>query len=876
MTDTPDENFLNLENFLNGLEPAQYINKVSQSISDKTQNYHSSKYIDPAPYMATFGQIQTSLNRLSEECKRKRKILEKSVDEKEQTHYKNVIQQSGYASDLKSTFNQLNATVEKLGATKIEPLGEKLKKSLTIKESSNTLIKLTRAYNNFYTTGQPSTDLLKSNTETAKTLKQLISMSSKLSQGDQLPKGKETEKYIIEFATEFEGKMLNHLNSYYHAQNYDRLSLITEFLFEFNNGQNIVKVFIENHQFFGNIQKEKKDVNIDWLNQISDPYFSSYDMDKKNLDEFNKIKDAISYDIGPFVKIFGDNSERLILEYITDIFDKILTVKVETILNEAIKLNKLCYLRALQLCFNEIYHVISELKKKLQENSIDISVDLEKIQANIFQKHLNNESYFSLEKSNLESLIDELTKPFINHNLDVIKKQYLSEKINIVKEQQDIDGTEEDTNDEAVFISEDNQTLSSSQSLNSKGSSKSKNKHQFDFYLPNTRILKEKFHSAKKKIPRSNRLKKFVAHTPFMKNHEKNDNFSIMGFTSVKAPESSGSEVEFQVSLQISENIYKFVLESLIRSTGLVPLQMNQYTKEIFEIMLNKIGPSYISVGLGSLYHNNIYPFQPGFRSRSILDLDVNFLSQIRTVSLQLYVMSTVIKKSFYPLIDNSVILDKLSLSFNGYVQDVEIAVNVIIDEMIKLVETEIETILKSQSTTDYVTPHDDCTSACDQLCKFLEPLFQSIQTQIEFSSLLKMGIITKISSHLLSTLIFHFTKFSYNEYGITTLADDAVQYLSLFNVLRASINENKPDIDLSNPNQLLLLANDDKEYEDQQIEHIQNAFQILNDLPGLFNSSNNEQLKDFTNEGRLKYLKKDVLDKFINKRKAYQASLRL
>lgn len=872
------EKYLNLNNFLDNLEPAEYVDQVSKDISDLTRkqymNPHNAKYLNPNPYIKVFSQLQSNLNELNDECKKKRARLEQDVSKFEQIHYQNVIKQTSDATSIQSKFNELASTVEKLSVSKTEPLGERLDKVQKAKDNSESIIKITKAYNNFYTSDLPTTDLMKRNEKSAVILKQLLILSSKLATGDSLPNAKKTYDLIKKFGDDFENDLLESFRNKYRAKLYDQLYVTTKSLFAYNDGVNIVDFFIKNHPLLNQFEAEEfKDININWIHQLSDPYFDNYKIDNASMELLNVVKELLISQIEPITKAFQENADKVIIKFFKQVFEKVLGKRVDPILSKAHEINKLSYLRALQIFSTEIYDkVIIDLKLNLENDNKDLNNEIESIFLNLFSKYFKNESYFRLEKLNLEDLINGIIDPFINQNNEVIKKQLLSDKIEQFKDQQENELNDEDVLNDLngnSLTNDDRSSTHSSTVATSKLTISSRAMARFEFYLPDSRGVKEKFKSARQRVPRSKRFRKFVSKVPFMKGNDKsNDNFSIMGFSNPQS--SSSNKIDNVLSLEVTEKIFKFIIESLDRATGLVPNQMNQYTMELYELLLNKIGPSYISVGLASIYQNSIYPFLPGFRSKSINDLDVNFLSQFKIISLQLFVMSTIIKKSFYPLLNNDALLNKLSTSFNGYIQDVEIGFNIIIDEIIKLTESQIDSILKSQPLNDYIIPLDDCTDTCEQLCRYLENLFQSIQMSLKFSSPLKMNIISKISNYLLNSLIYQFTKFQFNDYGITTLTNDGIQYLSLFNILKANSLEYSNELDNSNSDkddESFHNLKDEIDLELNKIEDIQKAYQILNDLPGLFNSTSLQQLRDFANEGRLKYLKKDVLDKFVQKR---------
>jgi exocyst complex component 5 len=64
--------------------------------------------------------------------------------------------------------------------------------------------------------------------------------------------------------------------------------------------------------------------------------------------------------------------------------------------------------------------------------------------------------------------------------------------------------------------------------------------------------------------------------------------------------------------------------------------------------------------------------------------------------------------------------------------------------------------------------------------------------------------------------------------------------------------------------------AKESLRWEKEQLDQIQHAFKILNELPGLY-TCEPSSLKDFCSEGKLVDLKKDVIKDYIKNREDYQ-----
>ena len=893
-------NKITLESFTADVVPVDFINDISK-LADGTEadSYINTdngrvKYVDPVPYISSLKSVQEKLEQLMSECDKRKSVFENSTSNRETDHFNNVINQSSSAADLKSKFSELLTTVERLNSSKIDPLSEKLKKASCLKDNSSNIIFLMKCYNQFYKNGEPPFELLRDKknndtTDTAKTISLLVKLSSELSNDGALTKGKETHTLISEFATSFESDQLKSFNTYYQSKNFARLQNITKTLFAYNNGKNIVDFFVESHPIFVQMQGEvNHSVDAEYWKNINNPMNFQYELDESSLKLLEAARDTIVGEIDSITTIFQENAKMALSSLIGKLFDTIIRPRVQLLMKLANSEGKLCYLRILHLLSNNVsQHTILPLRSALLDKQIDLAIEFDKITISLFNDYLRDGMYFKIEKENSDTMIEALISPFEAANKDSFRDKKLTLAIEKARELEEADDVFSPS--EKITLDEGNSAYAPTSSVGTNSDtsfsppSQAGSRKNLEVYLPDTRILRDKVKSARNYVPSSQKLKKVTGITSFIKLNEKYSLFDRYKSTYSNTEPTNGfrkslsniavvtPQTKSQLSLDVTQSIYKIILEALTRSIDLAPSQINAYTVELFKLMLYKVGPSYIALGLESLYDNYIDSQSKNrgvFSRGSNNEIDLSFLSQFYSIFLQLYLLSTVVKNSFYPLISNDDDMNLVSDSFNSFLQNVEIGVNVILKESIDIVKSRIDAILSKQPPNDYSLSNDsDRTQTSEVMAMFLESVLRSALSELKFDSKLKIKFVSRISNYFLSALILHLSHLKVTMDGFTTLTHDLAQYILIFNNLKMEELGGNSLVkeDTSNTE-----AKESLRWEKEQLDQIQHAFKILNELPGLYTCEPNS-LKDFCSEGKLVDLKKDVIKDYIKNREDYQ-----
>lgn len=820
--DEDTKKLLTLDNFLGDLTVREFVDRLSkQNVQHKSRLNNGVEYLDPKPYIRTFELVQKELDKLSSECQSEKTRAEKRSRKAAAVHAQEVEILNENAASLNQRFNRLADSASRLHGGSIGPVGEKLAKANDIQDHTQQLMLLSRCYNELYQGKVPDQLVRYSPKEmgqTARLMRQLVELSTKLgSEEASLPKVAAARQTITKLAQNFESDQLDNFSKYYDKGDVDKTSDIARIMFEFNGGKSLIDLFIERSPMFGELtaQMEASQVPQQYWVQLGDPNFRDYELDKGTAGLLHSAAVQLASSVASTQEIFQSHSDKVVGALVSRLFQQIIRQRVSYLLNVASSYSKMAYLRILQLVSAEVYQTFVNTRDD------ELSPILEKASADLFLEYLADDNYFTVEKENLLQLLDAFIP-------DSEPKHALTERMTAYKEGHEDTYTRLD------------EELSSPAS-------------------PTGSSFKAR---AKKLIPYSKRLKKFTS-TSVANSGWREKLKRTMGSSSKLSPSTVAEIAVANVArtaaahdvapLEATEQMLNYVVESLNRSIELFPSKVNDYSMDIFEILLYKLGNSYIMAALDNLYYEDIVtPKQKltsFFGSGGKVNLD--FISQINTIAYQLYLLSIVVKKSFYPLLLSESVKSKLVGIFNSYFQDAEIGLNITLNTLVELVDETVKVILNSQSSDDFSPRNQnvviDKTETCEKLITFVDYALKTLHSHLESNASLEYELVSRITNLLLEDLIVHFTKYPVNSTGSLMLTQDVIHYISTlenydFDALRKKLDS------------------------DQTSDQIESRFQVLKELTNLF-SCQPELLKDLSNEGQLTSLKRSVLRRYIQQR---------
>lgn len=856
--DDETKRLLTLDHFLQDISIPEFVDRLSkQNVRYKSKFNNGVEYIDPKPYIRTFELVQKQLDKLSQECDSRKSRLEGQARSRAIRHSENVMKLNTDASTFEKKYDKLSQNVSKLYATKISPLQERLTQANSLKQHSDDLIMLTRCYNDYYTQSK-TPDMMQNYASTdikrvAHVLSNLLALSDKLAEDEaKMPNARVARELIEKDAHKFEDEQLKSFASYYKQKNVARTRAIADALFEFNGGANIVDLFVKNDAIFGKFRGSGQfSLGSDYWKQLGMPDNTGYGLDDDTSSLLESVSEQFDSELDTITEIFLQNSSTVLKSLITKLFTDIIQSRISYLVKLASSYSKLAFVRVLHLTSAETYHLtVSKMSTSLEKRKLDLGDVLDRCYINTFSPYLKEDSYFKVEKANLLALLSSLDMSKDPAMEKAVQKHALSDKIIAFKEKRTSDDPE----------SED-QMLKNVE-----------NSQQQDTF-------KEKA----KKLVSHGSIRHFTSISGFIHNSSWRERLRRSGMSSHLSMNSNASDDALDPSVPNSpvssrltplsrcQRMLSYVSEALNRCIELVPSKINEYSMDIFEIMMYKMGPSFILTEMEALYLNNVMlPRQKlnSFFGSSSVNIKLEFLSDFSSIVFQIYLFSLVVRKTFYPLLLNEGVKARIVNLFNGFVQDMEIALNITLDSIIDLVEANVDNILHGQNNEDYCPRTQniviDKTDTCDKLVQFMEYTLKCIRVYISPNPLFEFELIRRISSSLLMALIEHLRQVKVNSTGSLILTQDVIHYISIFDSFNFEDLKRKRDSAMKGVSTSIGST--------EEVNSIKDEFLVLKELANLF-SCQPELLKDLCNEGKLSSVKRSILREYIRNRIDFKES---
>ncbi|CCH43251.1 Exocyst complex component [Wickerhamomyces ciferrii] len=785
------QKLLSLDNFLDNLTVYEFIEELSKDHSLKSTEVNQLKYLDPKPFIRTFESTLNQLNKLNQEAAQKQAVLSQEVSKFELDHSRNVLSLTSRTESIQSQFKQLDDQISQVNSS-ITPFTESLTKTINTKERSIATISLVRIYNDFYSMGKSPelSSLMNGSTrdkiKCASISSQLIPLSSKLISND-LENSIHCHDVIIKFSETMEQTLLKDFNQFYKDNNIPQMKEIADILIDYNDGMTVIKNFINQHLFFLNTEDEENDDLMEnqkiWEN-LSNPFIhQNAVIDEFISSHFDKYSKIIQDETQVILKVFKNPIPVLQL-FIQRIFAQQIQSKIETFLKNSYSLNNLAYLRIL----NSLFTIMSSINKDLKDFFHDT----------IPGEHKIDELNLVLDQS--------FSDLFTSHLIDL--KYFELEKKNLESIFATITSKYEHLNEHKI-----------SNKLNAK--------------------LQGSTHEVQgeNEYENLNRRSKVGQFKNFMKSQLERSQ-SLNGRTSEdNLPQQQQQDDDAELNLKNVDDLLKSTVESLSRIIELTPTKISEYSLEILEILLIGLGKSYLDISLDITFTElHQQDFKPDL-------INFQYLSNIKTSSEILYLVSTCIRTIILPLSNNSPTLKTKMINLtNSYISRCEQSINLILKDTLTLCQDKIQNALSKQKKKDFLPKIgelvDTDTLPCELITNFLTDLYQQFQTHLNGDNL--NTLLFQLGDFLFLELFQHFKNFQINSTGGIVITKDIISYQTTI--------------------------------ESWGILELTKKFQLLRELANLF-TVQPELIQSLTKEGQLASVKPYVLRQFIMKRWDYSSS---
>ena len=228
-----------------------------------------------------------------------------------------------------------------------------------------------------------------------------------------------TREVLEKFSELLEQDLLKQFNNSYRRQNFDDMMECAKVLHDFNGGASVIAAFVNQHQFF--IDRDQlitDEVTTDgetWdqlANPDSDPPGVEASL-QSLIDEVKIIMQEESF----IIKRAFPYYETVLVKFIQRVFQQSIQQRLEMVLEKAITISSLAFLRSLHASRTYIGALVEDLKTHgLTEHpepcSAQISQSLDQQLEELFVPYLVGNSYIDREKRSLEEMYNSLLFKF--------------------------------------------------------------------------------------------------------------------------------------------------------------------------------------------------------------------------------------------------------------------------------------------------------------------------------------------------------------------------------------------------------------------------------------------------------------------------------
>ncbi|GEQ70090.1 hypothetical protein JCM33374_g3766 [Metschnikowia sp. JCM 33374] len=805
---------LNIDNFLDGLTPNDFVEELSKDHILKGAEVNSLEYLDPKPYIRTFESTLRHIKQLAEEARESHEIAAKQVEDYELSHSKNVLKLSSEVEQIVAQFGNLDIEISSI-TEKIDPLNQALNKITNSRDRSIETIFLIRSYHGFYTkekyepleklrTARDSASRMKC----AKTVNNLLVLAKKIKLliGN-LPKVNKCVTSIEKYGETMEQALVERFEIASEENDFDEMSEIAKVLFDFNGGSSVVSAFMNKSDLFlvdvseddegseGEVFSILDDEEI-WQ-KLADPNEQVPNVFENETTEhlLNKLKVSVKGQARIVQQVF-EVPIPVLKTMVQRVYAQMIQNRVSTLLSYSSQYGPLAQVRIL----HAIYVLVGDFTKDMKEffimNDFDdnneIGSNLDQCYHDLFIEYTTDNSYFRLEKEMLENTIFGIAQEFVSNNEKALQKKELELKLHEHENETSAlnmaaIGTEQPQLERSKLLSVDKQRL--------------------------------------------NKFKDYVKAKVHLPDGLSNPRDSMSG-TSMKG--------KALIKITDARVVLKMAIESVARILELAPAKTPELSLEILEMLILDFGGLYVGGGLEVAYDR---AKQELLTTPSSQDPQLDYLKIFNLTSEVLLLISSCIKKIILPCtVNNPSVRSRMISLTNSFVQRCETSLNLILECLVELVTVRLSHYLQKQKKKDFICDSinttQDYTEVCEELSDFIVHLHALMKRDLNDNNL--NNVLIKVGMIMLNLLLDHFKKFSVNSTGGIILTQDVIRYQSVI--------------------------------ESWGIAELSERFQILREISNLFTVQPN-LINSLITEGHLASLKISTVRQFISKRTDFSPS---
>ena len=550
--------------------------------------------------------------------------------------------------------------------------------------------------------------------------------------------GKQPREIIEKFLEMLEKDLLKSFDDFYRRQNFDGMRECAMALRDFSDGNSVVSLFVNQHQFFidrSQLVTEELTTDTDIWDRLADPDTEPPGVEPSLQSLIDEVK-MVAQEESFIIKRAFPYYEEVLARFVQRVFQQSIQQRLEMVLNKADSISSLAFLRSLQASRSYISSLVEDLKTHgLTEHpdpvSSVIAAVLDQQLDELFVPYFTGSSYIEREKRNLGELFEGILFKFTMYHsrrrkMNVQANAYLTAISQRSKEW--------------VSSAKDNYM----ERLNN-----------MDLPAGQKRILLQ------------------VAGL-----HDK-DQSSAAGQKEIDVTDEDG-----QLNLPLTKRMLKWLAEGVGRGLELAGggNETPKEVRELLNLLIANMGEIYLETALDAM--NDA---AAAAESNTRAEPDVSYITDLRPAISVLHLMLTTVQMLLLPLAaSNLTIRRDLEKQTNSFIERMESKIDSVLQKTIDVALAWTSRLLSQQKKTDF-RPKDDAniqldqlsTSTCQSIYTFLSRLHSRAKTAL--SGRVLGSFSTELAIGVRVLLLQHFKSYQVSLTGALVVSKDITRYIELF-----------------------------------------------------------------------------------------------
>lgn len=228
-----------------------------------------------------------------------------------------------------------------------------------------------------------------------------------------------TREIIEKFSETLEKDLLKQFDDFYRKANFEGMKDCATVLQDFNGGASVVALFVNQHQFFidrSQLVTEEVGGDAESWERLADPDAELSGVEPSLQSLIDEVRVVVQEESAIIKRAFP-NHEQVLGKFLQRVFQQSIQQRLEMVLEKAISVSSLAFLRSLQSSRSSISALVDDLKAHgLTEHpetiSSQTSLILDQQLEDLFVPYFVGSSYIEREKRTLEELYTSLLFKF--------------------------------------------------------------------------------------------------------------------------------------------------------------------------------------------------------------------------------------------------------------------------------------------------------------------------------------------------------------------------------------------------------------------------------------------------------------------------------